>query len=255
MRTTFAVFAVLTLLVYAPGQAQRRSSRILIDASRDGGTWWSPVCSWCRGRHQGYNMVRYLRGKGAQVEELAEGTVITDELLTGRDVVIRAGSGHYSDISVRILGAEHPAGELAAYRQYVEDGGKLLLLMEYLRPGQRDSLAESFGLQFAGISQGENRIDRFAAHAITRGVKSVSYNVGSGLVMPADHVTMLGFLSKGTYLDLNSDGRKNAGEPEGAGVLGILEFGRGVVVFLGDVNTLQTLPQPLTDNLFKFLMK
>jgi hypothetical protein len=36
--------------------------------------------------------------------------------------------------------------------------------------------------------------------------------------------------------------------------LGVLEFGRGVVVFLGDVNTLQRVPQPLTDNIYDFLV-
>jgi hypothetical protein len=97
-------------------------------------------------------------------------------------------------------------------------------------------------------------MDRFVSHPITRRVGSLDYMVGSGVIAPSERMTMLGFLSKSTCLDMNANERKDPEDPGGAGVLGILNHGKGTVVFLGDTNTLQVVPQPLTDNLFKFLL-
>ena len=231
----------------------------MIDASKDGGTWWAPQYQEgfnARAPHQGKALADFLRRKGADVEELPTRTVeTTSEQLEGRDLVIRAGVGGNSDVRVSVLGAEYPGGEIGAYRDYVAAGGKLLLLSEYKRPGQVDGLAEAFGIRLAGMSAGDNRIDRFVPHPLTRNVKDVPYLVGSGIAGAAsEKLLLLGFLSKRTYLDMNGDRRQNPGEPEGAAVLGVLEFGRGVVVFLGDVNTLQRVPQPLTGNIYDFLV-
>ena len=72
--------------------------------------------------------------------------------------------------------------------------------------------------------------------------------------MTGENVTLLGFLSKRTYLDLDFDRRKDVEEPVGAAVLGVIELGRGVVVLIADGNTLQRVPQPLTENIYNFLL-
>ena len=260
MKPVFAAL-VLVVILHGDGYAQR-PVRILIDASSDGGTWWFP-----QGRtneflaskpHQGKALADYLRRKGADVEErpalrgigqsiaedrnLRRARMTTLEMLTGRDLVVRAGNS-----------ATLPE-EIAAYKEFVAGGGKLLLMSEYIRPPGRDLLAESFGIRFMGISRGENVIDRFVPHAITKNVRSVSYRVGSGVVAKGDNVTILGFLSRDTYLDIDSNEAKGPEEPVAAGVLGILTYGKGLVVFLGDTNTLQPVPQPLTNNIFNFLL-
>jgi hypothetical protein len=264
---TLLMLSVAAILCALPGQAQQRL-RILIDASRDGGGWWFPQAADFDSRkpHQGKALADFLRSQAAEVEELPRtiqfgratrsSQVVTAELLAGRDLVIRAGVyGNYADIRMRVLGTDFPAGEIGAYRDYVAAGGRLLLLADYLRPKETDALAESFGIRFAGMSAGENRIDRFVSHPITRNVPRMPYLVGSGLVgAPTNGMTVLGFLSTGTYLDLDNDMARDADEPRGAGALGVLEFGKGVIVFMGDVNTLQAVPQPLTRNIYEFLI-
>jgi hypothetical protein len=262
-----SVFFLAALLGGLTGQAQDRP-RILIDASRDGGVWWSPQVQNFDARkpHQGKALADFLKSQRADVEELprsfqfgrasTQSQVVTAELLAGRDLVVRAGvNADYTDIRMRVLGSEYPAGEVGAYRDYVRRGGRLLLLSDHLWPNQTDAVAESFGIRLAGMSSGENRIDRFVAHPITRNVKSMNYGVGSGLVGTAPTgMTVLGFLSPRTYLDLDRDNGRDASEPAAAGVLGVVEFGKGIVVFMGDVNTLQTVPQPLTRNIYEFLV-
>jgi hypothetical protein len=267
MVRTLSVICVVAVVGGFIGQGRERP-RILIDASRDGGVWWAPQVGDFDPRkpHQGKALADFLRREGADVEELprtlhfgsatAPAQVITAELLAPRDLVIRAGvNANYTDIRMRVLGADFPAGEIGAYREYVGGGGRLLLMSDHLWPKQADPLAESFGIRLAGVSAGENRIVRFVAHPITRNVGSVNYRVGSGLVgAPPAGATVLGFLSPRTYLDLDRDNARDADEPAAAGVLGVLEFGKGVVVFIGDVNTLQTVPQPLTRNIYEFLI-
>ena len=267
MVRTLSVLCVAMVVGGLIGQAQDRP-RVLIDASRDGGVWWGPQVREFDARkpHQGKALADFLRREGADVEELPRsfqfGTastqpqVVTSELLAGRALVVRAGvNANYADIRTRVLGTDYPAGEIGAYRNYVGGGGKLLLLSDHLWPKQTDALAESFGIRLAGVSTGENRIERFVAHPITRNVGRLNYLVGSGLVgAPTAGVTILGFLSPRTYLDLDRDNARGGDEPVAAGVMGVMEFGKGVIVFMGDVNTLQTVPQPLTRNIYEFLV-
>ena len=262
MRTTVAVCLAMAL-VCVEGQTQSRP-RILIDTSKAGGAWWASTTLFGtpsvfpEGRYQGEGLVNFLRRRGADVVELREwapgglgrgagrgrGAIMTKELLSANDLVIRVGNG---------VGGT-PQGEIAAYREYVGEGGKLLLMSQFQRPNMVDALAESFGVRFMGVSIGEKRIDRFVPHPITHQVRNVRYGGGSGVVSAAANVTLLGFLSNRTYLDLDGDKTRSAQEPVGAAVLGVVEFGRGVVVFIGDINTLQFLPQPLTGNIFDFLL-
>jgi hypothetical protein len=218
---------------------------VLIDSSRDGGTWWFPqgVGFDFSSPHQGKALADYLREHGMRVSELPRPFIIDSSLLAPFRLVIRAGQfGTYS------------SSELAAYRRYVSRGGRLILLTDYHRAGEIDMLAETFGLKFRGVSRGENIVDRFTVHPITQGLSEIPYGVGSGIFGAPPSATMLGYLSESTFIDLNDNGVQDPGEPSRAPVMGVMRFGKGQIFFIGDINTIEAVPQPLVDNLFKTFM-
>jgi len=219
----------------------RITRRILVDASRDGGVWWSPQTGPFHrtAPHQGQALADHLRSLGHTVDELPRPTAITAAVLKAYDVVIRAvGHGSYA-----------PA-EITAYHDYVTQGGGLLLLAEF---GPTDGVAASFGLTFEGRTRGDNILDTFTAHAITKGVGPLAYRVGAGLTKTPAAAHILGKLSTQSFLDLNANGVKDAGEPAAPPVLGAMAFGAGRIVFCGDANLWQGVPQPLTRNVIKWL--
>ena len=81
----------------------------------------------------------------------------------------------------------------------------------------------------------------------------VVYRVGSGVVAYPRYAKILGHLDADSYLDLNDNSVQDAGEPTAPAVLGIMRYGRGRILFAGDVNFLQPVPQPLTDNIVNWL--
>jgi hypothetical protein len=212
--------------------------QLLVDASRDGGVWWfggSP-------NHQGAALAGYLRSEGFEVTELEQGATITFDLLSTYAIVIRANESF-----------GYSSSEINAYQAYVRDGGDLLLLGDFVRPSERDTLGESFGISFRGVSRGENVLEEFSPHPITLGVTRLSYRVGSGLLEQPPGAELLGFLSRDTYLDLNDNGRRDGNEPFRAAALGAMSFGEGKIVFCGDTNLWQTVPQPLVRNTMDWL--
>lgn len=216
---------------------------ILVDASRDGGTWWMPQLQ--KGPfnpdapHQGKALADHLRSLGHKVREIGPPTVVNAAMLAGCDIVIRAGgSGNYS------------AGEIAAYDAWVRDGGNLLLLLDH---HPQDTLSAHFGLKFAGTVLGE-RILTFAPHALTAGVKPLFYEAGCGLVEYPPNAVVLGKLSAKSFLDLNGNGLKDATDKEAPEAFGLLPVGLGRIVFCGDVNLWELVPQPLVKNTLGYLM-
>jgi hypothetical protein len=219
---------------------------ILVDASRDGGVWWFPQSAQAGGfnpalGHQGKRLADHLRARGYDVVELPRPFTITSELLSPYDIVIRAsGFGTYTQ------------DELDAYQSYVNAGGELLLLNDHMMNIAADQLAQSFGLEFAAITRGENILTIVADHAITVGVGDIAYGVGSGLLSYPASAQILGRLSTGSFLDLNKDDIQDSGEPSAPAVLGVMTYGAGRIVFCGDLNMWQWVPQPLVDNLFEW---
>ena len=201
---------------------------------------------------QGKALADYLRAQGYAVDELPRPFVINMDLVAPYDLVIRAneccGDRPYLD------------SEVAAYQQYVAEGGRLLLLSDYQAHYRNypahyrndDFLGRAFGLVFEGASRGENRINRFADHPIAEGVSSVPYVVGSGVredSLPSS-AGIIGWLSDATWLDTNGNDILNPGEPSGPAALGVMSFGSGWIAFIGDVNGIEMVPQPFTSNLF-----
>lgn len=197
------------------------SSAVLVDASHDGGVWWFPQVAPFdpAAPHQGKALAEYLRLKGFQVDELGRGTALNPTQLLGYAVVIRAGS----------YGGYGPT-EVATYRQLVSCRRTLLLLGEYLRPGQSDAIAEALGIPFTGWLNGT--VTQFEPHVITTGVTSLAYIAGATL-------------APGWPADLDVLGHLGTGEP----VMGLLERGQARIFFIGDTNGIELVPQPLVDNL------
>lgn len=187
--------------------------------------------------HQGQALADSLRSMGYVVEELPRPFTITDSLLAAYEIVIRTlAFGTYSAL------------ELSAYRKYVERGGNLLLLSDHMKYAPPDAVALIFGIDFQGITRGDNLLDTFAGHAITDGLAPMTYMVGSGIVSQPASATILGRLSRDSYLDIDKDGVRGPTEPAAPAVLGVLWYGAGRIVFCGDVNLWEQNPQPLLSN-------
>lgn len=205
-----------------------RPRTVLVDPTHDGGTWWFPQTATSGGfkpelPHQGRALAEYLRAQGYTVTELARGATMSPSDMMSHAVIIRAG--YYYD-------ANHPGytqADLDAYVAYAGCQRTLIVLAEYLRQGVRDALADALGFPLEGNITGD--IDSFTPHAITAGVTSIRYIAGSylsGESNPA--ITVLG-------------------RSGGKAVMGLLADRMAKVLFIGDVNGIQTVPQPFVSNL------
>ena len=231
-------FSVVT---HGIGHLDSRIKRhILVDASRDGGAWWFPQTGpfLPAAAHQGHALAGHLRGAGHTVHELPRPTTITPALLADFDIVIRvSGQGPYT------------ASEIAAYDAWVKRGGGLLLLAEH-HPD--DVLASHFGLHFDGVTRGQRVLSTYAAHPLTAGLGPIFYGAGSGLTSHPPSASVLGWLSPTTFLDLDDDGAKDPGEPAAPAGLGVMRLGLGKIVFCGDANLWEQVPQPLVHNTLRW---
>lgn len=224
----------------------RQLGTVLVDASRDGGVWWFPQAGPFDPElyHQGKALADYLKSLGLQVRELPRPTRISIDLLEGYDLVIRAvACGGYSE------------SEVLAYRQYVEAGGNLLLLDDHKRHAPPDAVGRSFGVLFAGVTRGSQGL-KFVADPITEGLASgqLYYRTGSALIEYPPEAKILAYLDESSYLDLNANESKDDGEPVAPPVMGKLTAGAGQIVFTGDTNYIEHVPQPLIDNLIRALL-
>ncbi len=219
----------------------RIKRNILVDASRDGGVWWFPQTAPfnINNLHQGKALADHLRGLGHKVTELGHPATITGALLADFDVVIRAGGlGNYT------------AAEINAYDAWVKDFGSLLLLVEH---HPQDALASHFGLIFKAVVRGKKKLSTFTPHPVTQGVGTLSYPGGSGLTAHPPSAIVLGKLSADSFLDLNDNNKQDAGEPSAPAGLGVMPFGQGRIVFCGDANLWEQVPQPLVKNTLHWL--
>lgn len=198
--------------------------RILVDASHDGGVWWFPQdqAFYPDSEHQGKELADYFRSLGYDVAEVPRGWTVTDSLLSSFTVVIRAGEwGSYRD------------SELEAYENFVSRETTLVLLSDHRGTDARDELAELLGIHFQGVVEGW--ITQLAEHALTDGVEDLPWGVGAYVdAWDPDQVEILGWL--------------DSGQP----VMGLVKSYPAKVLFIGDTNGLQWLPQPFLDNLINW---
>lgn len=209
-------------------QQQQFSNKILVDASHDGGVWWSPQTgNYSPGLpHQGKALADHLRSAGFEVTELPSNTLITDSILSRYDKVIRAGNfGNYLQ------------QELDAYDRFINRNTALFLISEHQLNWPVDQLGDRLGINFTGTHYGN--IDTYISHPVTNGALPFYFNAGAIVsnVSSNPRIEVLGFLSG------------NNNHP----VMGILNGYRSKILFLGEINGIETVPQPLTNNIIKWL--
>jgi len=202
---------------------------VLVDASRDGGIWWSPqVFPFDPSKpHRGTGLANYLKHLGYSVKELEPGTTITKDFLKQYKFIIRAGGdGGYSP------------DEMEAYRLFLRNNSAMLLINGPQQSFPNDQLSLFLGLKFEGSYTGT--ITTFNTHAITAGVSSLDYVAGSVILKPdSNAVTTLAYFNNASI--------------QNATAMGILHYPGSRIVFVGDPDGLELLVQPLTDNLIRWL--
>jgi hypothetical protein len=222
------------------------SRKILIDASHDGGVWWypqSPITGFDPSKwHQGQPFATLLREKGFQVDELGRGDELTEEMFFGYYIIIRAnGFEKYRD------------KELQVYTKLIKRGMNLVFFTDHKKNDPTDELGDHLGLKFMGIANGV--IASFTPHVITENISSIDYIAGSVLTNLNENpnIEVLGWLREDDYADLNFNGIKDDNEPSAPPVMGILNYPKSRIFFIGDINGLEVIPQPFIDNLIKWM--
>ena len=213
-----------------PSAGSGPGAQVLVDASKDGGAWWAPQAAPFDAAkpHRGTALVNYIKRLGYSVKELEGSTTITKELLQQYKFVIRAGGD-----------AGYSPSEMEAYRVFLKSNTTLLLITVPQQNSPTDQLSIFLGLQFQGSYTGT--ITSFNGHSITAGVSSLDYTSGSVILKPDSTViTSLAYFSNASI--------------QNATAMGILNYPGCRIVFLGDLNGISLLPQPLTDNLMRWLL-
>lgn len=226
------------------------ANSILVDASKDGGVWWFPQASPDFSEsvdHQGKPLADYLRSLGYHVDELPRGAVITNELLA-----------HYSKIIRAAAFFDYTDEEIDAYKNFMNKPGAILLFQDHLSYTTNDKLSEFLGLDFKGAIAGV--ITNFANSEITNNTGDLPFIAGS-VVMNTENnpnITVLGSISKTGYTLFSNgvdpfDGQTPDIDPPVMGI--VTNFPNTKIFFIGDINGMESLPQPLTQNLVNWLFK
>jgi hypothetical protein len=226
--------------------AIKLDSKILIDASHDGGVWWypqSPATGFDQNKsHQGQPFAKLLREKGFQVDELGRGAELTEEMFFGYYIVIRAnGFEKYTN------------KEIGVYSNLIGRGMNLVFFTDHKKYDPEDEIEYLLGLKFSGIANGV--IKSLTPHMITEKIDSIAYIAGSVLTNLNENrdIVVLGRLRNQDYADLNFNGIKDANEPTAPPVMGILNLPKSHIFFIGDTNGLLVMPQPFINNLIKWM--
>jgi hypothetical protein len=75
--------------------------------------------------------------------------------------------------------------------------------------------------------------------------------VGSAIVRWPAEAKILAHLDGSSFVDLDGNRQQDPNEPSAPPVMGVLRYGSGLLVFLGDQDLLHALPQPLMDNMMQ----
>ncbi len=219
--------------------------KIIIDASHDGGVWWFPQGNSgfdSEKPHQGQDFANLLRSKGFEVTELGRGKELTEEMFFGGYIVLRAG------------GFEgYTQKEVQVYSNLLDRGMNLAFFTDHKKYDPQDELADLLGLKFQGSAFG--LIENFAPHEITANLNSLDYIAGSAILEPDlnSDIQVLGRLGPDDFVDLNANDLKEANEPTGSVIMGLLNYPSSRIFFLGDMNSIEIQPRPFIDNLVKWM--
>jgi hypothetical protein len=244
----YGILAASILLAYPCSMARANDSnqhiRALVDASKDGGTWWAGEASKNFNPqlpHQGKSTADDMRSRGWEVTELPRGAVVTSDLLLRFDIVIRPTPFF-----------PYAKDEISAYRQAVAAGVRLLIMGS---PGG-DALAESFSIHFDSRSR-ISPVRKILPHPLTIGLDDVA---------PALSDSSPGFKVRTAWsfdipwVAVNDMPREAAAlvwigdqESEVYPVLGCYPYFKGYVVFIGASLGIKDQGRGWRDKIFTFL--
>ena len=151
--------------------------------------------------------------------------------LEGVDVYIVAGPSR-----------EFLEEEVKALKDFVAEGGSLLVLLHISGPVAR--LTEAFGVIVSNhvISEEENTlggsqdfyVTRFSRHPVTAGLKKIAVFGAWGLLAEGG-AEIVAKTSERAWADMNRNRLHDEGEPRaGFGVLAVRKFGKGKAVVVSD---------------------
>ena len=236
MKTLLVQCLLLSMLLFSCSEQEDISITlsdekplVLVDASKDGGGWWSPQhpgTGFSESEpHQGKPLADYLRSIGFEVDELPRGIEITTSLLEKYDRIIRATAFRPPNTNA------YTSSELAAYAAFLDrPNTSLLLISEHKNTSINDELCESLGISFTGSVRGS--LENFSSHPITQGATPFYYNAGSVIANASENPSMsiLGWVKESP-------------------VMGVLSHPNTKIFFLGDINGIEEVPQPFVENL------
>ena len=159
-------------------------------------------------------------------------------------------------IVIRVNGFQtYTANELEVYSKLAKRGMNLVFFTDHKKYDPKDELGDLLGLEFRGIAGGE--ISKFVSHIITENLTSLDYIAGSVLINADQNpdIQVLGWLGENDYADMNFNGIRDESEPGSPPVMGILNYPKSKIFFIGDANGLQIMPQPFIDNLINWMKK
>lgn len=202
--------------------------RIVVDASKDGGTWWFPQEK--KGfdpakPHKGKFLADYLRTVCDELVEIAPGEIVIDQLKE-TTLVVRFNS----------YGPAYRPEEVAAYKNLVERGGRILLVYGAPLKGSTDAVADALGIRFGQGAQ-TPFIKKWANHPITTGLKDVPFMTGS---------VISGYPASAIQLATMANGQS---------IFGMADVGKGKVIYLGTIAPLIGLSQPFTERIIAELLQ
>ena len=194
--------------------------KIVVDASKDGGAWTYPQRQSDfdpKKDHQGKAFADYLRSQGWALDEITPGEDIT-ERLAGAAIVIRTDS---------VFTSSYEESEVRAYREYVSRGGNVLLIHGFVRNGSTntDKVAKEFGITFSKTVNAPT-IKRWAQHSLTKELDLIPYKVGSVVTDSPKSTVPLAYLDDDQI------------------VMGMVEIGKGKVIFLSTTRPLVVVQPP-----------
>ena len=222
------------------------SKKIVIDASHDGGVWWYPQSEQTgfkpENYHQGKVFADMLRQKGFKVYELGRGEELKEEHFMGYYIVIRVNGFQ-----------PYAKNELDVYSKLVKRGMNLVFFTDHKRYDPEDELGDLLGIEFRGLTRGT--VSKFASHIITENLTSLDYIAGSVLVNADQNhdIQILGWMGENDFADMNFNGVRDEGEPVALPVMGVLNYPKSKIFFIGDANGLQVMPQPFINNLLSWM--
>lgn len=157
---------------------------------------------------------------------------VTSKSLEGVDTYIIAGPS-----------MELAPDEIAALKDFVNNGGNLLVLLHISGPVAR--LTENFGIIVSnfviserdGAINGQSQdfyVTRFSKHPVTDGLKKIAV-FGTWGIMARDGARLAAVTSEKAWADINRNRTFEEGEPvQSFGIVAVNEFGKGKVVVVAD---------------------